>query len=110
MAGEKLTIPSVAGLNTEGLPFGVVVFLQAVEDALKVVDRNAVYKDTVRVNIASPRLRAISAQGQTFSVTGTNLASGDDYAALVGNVKAMLEDLNSLRQEVATLKSQLQGS
>lgn len=109
MAG-KLNVPSVVGLNTEGLPFGVTVYLQAVQDALNVVDRNVVYKDSINVNISSPRLRAIGAQGQAVSISGTTVASGDDYAMLVGNVKAMLEDLNSLRAEVTALKNQLRGS
>lgn len=106
----KLNIPSVVGLSTEGLPFGIVVFLQAVQDALRTVDQSTVYKDSVTANIAPPKMRSLSAQGQTFSISGTNVASGDDYAVLVSNVRTMLEDLNSLRNEVTTLKNQLKGS
>ncbi len=109
MAG-KLNLPSVVGLSTEGLPFGITVFLQAVQDALNVLDRNTVYKDSVTVNIGSPKKRALSAQGQTFSVANTNLASGDDYVVLVSDVRTMLEDLNALRNEVTTLKNQIQGT
>lgn len=107
---RKLNVPSVVATNTEGVPFGTIVFLQAVEDALKTVDNNVVYKGDINVNVAAPRLRAISAQGQAFSVSGTSLASGDDYAALVQNVKIMLEDLNDLRTTVTSMKNQLQGS
>lgn len=107
---KKLNVPSVVATNTEGIPFGTIVFLQAVEDALKTVDNNVVYKDDISVNIAAPRLRAISAQGQAFSVSGVNLASGDDYSTLVQNVRIMLEDLNGLRAEVTALKSSLKGS
>lgn len=108
--GKKLNVPSVTGLNIEGIPFGVVVFLQAVQDALNTIDSNVVYKDDVTVNIDRPKLRALSAQGQTFSVSGVNLASGDDYAALIVNTRAILEDLNALRSEVTQLKNQLKGS
>lgn len=107
---SKLTVPSIVGLDTEGLPFGIVVFLQAVQDALNTLDTNVVYKDSINANIANPRLRALSAQGQSFSISGTSLASGDDYAVLVSNVKTILEDLNSLRTEVTNLKNQIQGS
>lgn len=107
---KKLNVPSVMATNTTGIPFGTVVFLQAVEDALKTVDNNVVYKDDVNVNIAGPKLRAISAQGQAFSVSGTSVASGDDYINLVQSVKVMLEDLNGLRAEVTALKNSLKGS
>lgn len=107
---SKLNIPSVVGLGADSIPFGITVFLQAVEDALKTLDRNVVYKDSITVNINNPKLRALSAQGQSFSVSGTNLASGEDHSALVQNTAAILEDLNALRNEVATLKAQLQGS
>ncbi len=108
--GKKLNVPSVTGLNIEGVPFGVVVFLQAVQDALNTVDNNVVYKDDVSVNVGNPRLRAISAQGQAFSVSGVSVASGDDYAALVSNVRTMLDDLNALRSEVTQIKNQIKGS
>lgn len=108
--GKKLNVPSVTGLNIEGVPFGVVVFLQAVQDALNTIDNNTVYKDAVTVNIGTPKLRAIRAQGQAFSVSGVNLASGDDFATLVTDTRTMLEDLNTLRVEVNQLKSQIKGS
>lgn len=107
---RKLNIPSVVGLSTEGLPFGITVFLQAVQDAFNVVDNSVVYKDSVNVNITQPRLRAVSAQGQGFSVSGVNVASGDDYAVLVSNVRTILEDLTTLRNQVNTLKDQIKGT
>lgn len=108
--GRKLNVPSVTGLNIEGVPFGVVVFLQSVQDALTTIDNNVVYKDDITVNIGSPKLRALSAQGQTFSVSGVNVASGDDYVAHVVNSRTILEDLNALRAEVTQLKNQIKGS
>ena len=106
---NKLNVPMVAG-NIEGLPFGATVFLQGVQEALKTLDNNVVYKDAITATVASPKLRAISAQGQAFSVSGTSLASGDDFNTLVRDVKTMLEDLNSLRTEVTAIKNQLRGS
>lgn len=108
--GRKLNVPSIAGLNIEGLPFGVVVFLQAVQDALTTVDNNVVYKDDVSVNIGAPKIRATRAQGQAFSVSGVNVASGDDYFVLVNDFRTVLEDLNALRSEVNQLKNQVKGS
>lgn len=105
----RLNVPSIVGLNVEGIPFGMVVFLQAVQDALNTVDQNVVYKDTVNINVASPRIRALSSQGQSFSVSGVNLASGDDFAAMRRDMQTMLEDNLALRETVATLVSQLQG-
>jgi len=108
--GRKLNVPSVTGLNIEGVPFGVVVFLQAVQDALNTLDSNVVYKSDITANVGSPRVRALTAQGQAFSVSGVNLASGDDYATLVSNVRTILEDHNQLRAEVIEIKNQLKGS
>lgn len=109
--GKKLNVPSVTGLNIEGVPFGVVVFLQAVQDALNTLDNSVVYKDDVTVNVGSPKLRALSAQGQSFSVPNVgNVASGEDYAVLVSNTRAILDDLNGLRSEVTQLKNQIKGS
>jgi len=108
--GNKLNVPSVTGLSIEGLPFGLVVFLQAVQDALTTVDNNVVYKDSVAVNVNPPKLRATRAQGQAFSVSGVNLASGDDYAILVSDFRTLLEDFNALRSEVKQLKDQVKGS
>jgi hypothetical protein len=107
---RKLNVPSVTGLNFESMPYAVVVFLQAVEDSLKIVDNNTVYKDDVTVNIGTPRIRALRAQGQAFTVSGTSLASGDDYATLVSDTRSILEDLLSLREEVKRLKEQVKGT
>src|SRR5688572_24324080 len=107
---EKLNIPSFVGLNVEGIPFGMVVFLQAVQDALTTVDKNVVYKDTVTVNVAPPTLRATSAQGQSFSIDGTNLASGDDYAVLCRDFGLLLNSHIALTQTVTELVKELRGS
>ena len=107
---KKLNVSNIAGIDTGNLSYGVYVFLQSITDSLNVVDTNAVYKDSVNVNITNPKIRAISAQGQAFSVSGTSLASGDDYNVLVGNVKTMLEDLNQLRAQVAELVKQIKGT
>jgi len=108
--GKKLNIPNVTGLNIEGIPFGVVVFLQAVHDALNTLDNNAVYKDSVTVVVPPSRIRAKSAQGQSFSVSGVNLASGDDYAALIRDFQTLLEDHIALRGLVNTLVEQLRDA
>ena len=107
---NKLTIPSVVGLDTKDMPFGNIVFLQAVEDALKTVDNNVVYKDAVQVVVPQPRIQAKSAQGQAFSVSGVNVASGDDYAVLVSDFQALLTSHIELSRTVNSLVRQLQGA
>lgn len=106
---RKLNVPSIVGLDLGNTPFGMQVFLQAVQDALNTVDNNAVYKDSVSLVIPPTAIRAASAQGQSFSINGTNLASGDDYVVLVQNFKTLLADHNSLREQVNTLTQQLRG-
>ena len=106
---NKLVIPSVIGLGTEGLPFSTVVFLQAVEDGLKTVDNNAVYKDAVNITVPASLIRAKSAQGHTFSVSGASVASGEDYAALVNDFQALLQSHLQLQQAVVTLVRQIRG-
>ena len=107
---KKLNVPSVTGLNVDGLPFGIIVFLQNVENALNTIDENVVYKDAVTLNVQSPKIRAITSQGQGFVVSNTNLASGEDFGKLVTDVRSILEDLNGLRVELNTLKNQIKGS
>lgn len=107
---RKLNVPSVTGLNVEGIPFGMIVFLQEVQNSLNTIDNNVVYKDDVSVNIGQPKLRSMRAQGQAFSISGVNAASGEDYITLVSDVRAILEDLNALRAEVSQLKTQIKGS
>lgn len=107
---KKLNVPSITGMDTGNLSYGVNVYLQSIQDALNTVDANAVYTDAVNVNITEPKIRALTAQGQAFSVSGTSLASGDDFATLVSNVKTMLEDLNLLRTQVADLVKQIKGT
>lgn len=106
---RKLNVPSIVGLDLGNMSFGVQVFLQAVQDALNTIDNNVVYKDSVSLAIPPTTIRAASAQGQSFSVNGTNLASGDDYVVLVQNFKTLLADHNSLREQVNTLTQQLRG-
>lgn len=108
MAG-KLNVPSAISLNTEGLSFSTVVFLQAVQDALSVVDNSVVYRDVVQTVVAPPRIQRATATGQSFSVAGVNLASGDDYAALVSDFNSLLQSHISLQQSVDTLTKELRG-
>lgn len=107
---NKLAIPSIVGLNTEGMPLNVIVFLQAVEDALKTIDNNVVYKDQVTVNPPNPTITAATAQGQAFSISGVNVASGDDYAALVSNVQSLIFSHGQLATAFKALTDQMRGT
>lgn len=110
MDSVKLSVPSVVALNTEGMPFSTVVFLQQVENGLKTLDTNVVYKDAVSVSLPQPTISAISAQGQGFSVSNINLASADDYATLVSDCKAMLQTVLQQQETLNNLLKQLKGT
>lgn len=107
--GRKLNIPSVLALNTEGMPQSTVVFLQAIQDALNVVDNNVIYSDTVQVTPPTPRIQRKTAQGQAFSVGGTTLASGEDFGALVNDFDLLLQDHLALRKAFSDLVTELRG-
>lgn len=107
---NKLSIPSVTALSDEKLSFGATVFLQAVEDGLKILDDNAIYKDAITVTVPKPTIKAISAQGQGFSVSSVSVASGDDYAVLVSDVKALLQTVLQQQTTIENLTKQLQGA
>lgn len=106
---NKLSLPSIVGLNTEGVPLNVIVFLQAVEDALKKLDNGVVYKDQVTSEPPSPLITAKTAQGTAFSISGVVVASGDDYAALVSNVQLLIQSHVQLAAAVKRLTDQIRG-
>lgn len=109
MAG-RLNVPSVLSLNTEGMSQSTLVFMQTVEDSLKTLDRNVVYSDTVTVDIPTAPIKALSAQGQAFDLTGVSVASGADYATLVSDVRAILQGQLQLESAVKTLATQIKGT
>lgn len=107
---NRIAIPSVVGLDTEGVPLNVVMFLQAVEEALKTLDNNVVYKDQVTVNPPSPLINATSAQGQAFSISGVSVASGEDFGALVGNVQTLIQSHGQLATAFKNQVDQIRGT
>lgn len=107
---NKLNVPSIVALNTEGTAFGTLVFMQAVQDSLKTLDENVVYKDALSTTVSQASLRARTAQGQTFSISGTAVASGDDYTALVKDFEALLGGYLKLRQEFEDFVKQVKGT
>lgn len=107
---RKVSLPSVTSLNNEGLPFSTVMFLQAVEDGVKTIDDKVVYRDSVTVNPRASLIRSGSAQGQAFSISGTNVASGDDYVALISDFRLLLQSHLQLQQDFTTLVSELRGN
>lgn len=106
---KKLSIPSVATTDTAGIPLSTKIFLQAVETGLATLDNNVVYKDGITVPTPTSGLRAISAQGQGFTISSVSVASGEDHATLVSDVKALLQSHLQLQQTVSSLIEQLQG-
>lgn len=107
--GRKVNLPSVTGLNMEGVPYSTIVFLQAVQDNLNNVDASAVYADQIRVAAPPITIRAKSAQGQALTVSSVNVASGDDYAVLVQDFERLLQSHLQLREVVDALIKQLKG-
>jgi hypothetical protein len=106
----RLALPSIATVSTEGIPFGVTMFLNAVHDSLKTLDSNVIYRDVVSVAPAVPRIRRMAAQGQAFTVSSVNLASGEDHAVLVNDCKTLLQSHIDLTSTVNTLIDQLRGT
>lgn len=105
----KLALPDIATFNTEGVPFGVVLFLQATRDGLNTIDRSVVYRDAINAARHTPRIRAKSATGQSFSISGAAVASGADHAALVRDFDLLLAGYIELSQQFNSLLDQLEG-
>lgn len=105
----KLSIPSVTAISDDNMTFGTRVFLQSVEDALKTVDNNVLYRDAVTAPATAIAPRAIAAQGQSFSISSVNVASGDDFATAVNDLRALLQSHIQLQQTVDTLIKQIRG-
>ena len=108
MAG-KINIPSVVGLSTDGIPYSMIIFLQAYEDALKTLDNKSVFRDGINTVVPAPRIQKKSAQGHAYPVGGTLLASGDDYGMLVNDFEALLQSHLDLRQTVDQLVKEVRG-
>lgn len=107
---RKVALPSISSINTEGTPFGTVVFLQALHDGVTAIDNSAVYRDAINIAPHTPRIRARSAAGQMFSISGANVAAGADYAALVNDVELLIRGYTELAQQFNALVSQLKGT
>lgn len=106
---SRIAVPNIATFDTQNLPFGAVVFLQAVQDGLKTIDEQVLYRDQVRVQPVVSRIRAKSAQGQAFSVSGVALASGEDYATLVRDFETLLNSHIDLVNAFNSLVDQIRG-
>lgn len=103
----KLALPSVSSFSTEGMPIGAVMFLQAVHDGLKTIDENTVYKDSINITQHNPLLQAKNAQGQAISLSGSNVASGEDHIVLVRDFELLLRSHIELSRIVNELTRQL---
>lgn len=106
----KVSLPAVTSLGTEGMSFGTIVFMQAVHDGLKAVDDNAIYKDSINVAPHTPRIRAKSASGQVVSISGVNVASGNDFAVAVNDSALLIQSHLELSQKFNALLEQLKGT
>jgi len=109
MAGKRLVIPSVSGIGMEGVPTGVVMFLQAVQDALSLLDSSVLYKTDADVNVQDMSLRGLAAQGQSAVVGGFDAASGVDFRQLVQETKALHADMQRLHAAVKELAAKVSG-
>lgn len=107
---RKINVPNIATFDTGTLPFGAVVFLQSVQDGLKTLDEKVVYTDQVNIQPVTPRIRAKSAQGQVISISGINVAAGNDFATLVNDFQFLLQSHLDLIESYNALVNQLRGS
>lgn len=70
----------------------------------------AVLKSGITITRApEPTLRAVSAVGSGFSISGAQVPSLSDYQALVRDVQSLTNDVAQLRATVNTLISQLRS-
>ena len=70
----------------------------------------AVLKSGITITRApEPMLRAVSAVGSGFSISGAQVPSLSDYQALVKDVQSLTNDVAQLRATVNTLISQLRS-
>lgn len=106
---RKLVLPHPSTLDLAALPPGLMVFLQAMYDALETVDANVLYRDQVNLFVPNTRVRDFGAKGAAISVGGTTVASGDEYVQFVAETRALLLDHNELRNTVKQLVEQLGG-
>lgn len=61
------------------------------------------------VGVPSPQLRATSAVGSGFTISGAEVPSLADYQNLVRDVQLLSNDVTALRQTVETLIAQLRS-
>lgn len=106
---RKVNIPSVVGLGIDGVPHGLTVFLQAIQDGLITIDNNVVYGDSIKAQAPQKTIRAKSAQGDAVSISGVVVASGTDYAVLVQDFDRLLQSHLALLDVVNALIEQLKG-
>jgi hypothetical protein len=70
----------------------------------------ALTKSTITITKApEPSIRAVSAVGSGFTVSGAQVPSLADYQALVRDVQLLVNDVAELRSTVNTLISQLRS-
>jgi hypothetical protein len=70
----------------------------------------AVLKSGITITRApEPTLRAVSAVGSGFTISGAQVPSLSDYQALVRDVQSLTNDVAQLRATVNTLISQLRS-
>jgi hypothetical protein len=70
----------------------------------------AVLKSGIAITRApEPTLRAVSAVGSGFTISGAQVPSLSDYQALVRDVQSLTNDVAQLRAAVNTLISQLRS-
>lgn len=70
----------------------------------------ALTKSTITITkVPEPSIRAVSAVGSGFTVSGAQVPSLADYQALVRDVQLLVDDVAQLRSTVNTLISQLRS-
>lgn len=106
----RINIPNVLGQNLAGIPPGVILFIQSSQDAFAYLDRNVVYKDTIKLGRLNSWIRSKNATGVTYTNSdGIVYASGRDYAQLVSDVQSIISGYNELVNFCNDLVNQLKG-
>lgn len=70
----------------------------------------ALTKSTITITkVPEPSIRAVSAVGSGFTISGAQVPALADYQALVRDVQLLVDDVAQLRSTVNTLISQLRS-
>lgn len=97
---------------SESIPQDLLVYLYSVKEALDKLWDNVITQDNFSgLSVSEQRLKASAATGAGVRIpNGPFAASSQDHAQLVGEVKALIQDVASLNASLVAVVARLKGS